>query len=149
NLEVSRRRANHQAAASRISGGHSKTNQVSVGEGILLGCATDGHASVRPRSDMLGGDRGTIVVVTHIVRLDVPVRLSRERAHYIRQCIIRQPGCAVVVGLARPHLVTGNTRVTNGAAGAVARVIPRRQEGARGADRQVSLPLRTSSGISV
>ena len=29
-----------------VAGGHSKTHQLSIGEGILLGCAADGHAPV-------------------------------------------------------------------------------------------------------
>ena len=45
--ELSRRSAYH-AAASRVSGGHGKTNQIPVGKGILLGLAADGHAPVHP-----------------------------------------------------------------------------------------------------
>ncbi len=31
-----------------VGGGHGKTHQLPIGEGILLGCAVDGHAPVRP-----------------------------------------------------------------------------------------------------
>ena len=31
-----------------VGGGHGKTHQLSIGEGILLGCAVDGDAPVRP-----------------------------------------------------------------------------------------------------
>ena len=56
---------------------------------------------------------------------------------------------AVVVGLARPHPVTGRVRVTHRAVGAFAHVIPRRQESASRADRQVRLPLRTGRRVGV
>ena len=36
------------AVAGRSGGGHGKTHQLSIGEGILLGCAADGYAPVRP-----------------------------------------------------------------------------------------------------
>ena len=36
------------AVAGRSGGGHGKTHQLSIGEGILLGCAADGHAPVIP-----------------------------------------------------------------------------------------------------
>src|SRR5882757_10901736 len=60
-FEVSRLGVHH-AAASRVSGGDSKTNQIPVGKGILLRLAVDGYSPVRPRSDMLGGYRGAVVV---------------------------------------------------------------------------------------
>src|SRR4030095_11322007 len=64
---------------------------------------------------------------------------------------IRQPCRAIVVGLARKHLVARRGWVTIAAVsvGAHARVIPRSQKRPRRADRQVSLPLRTSRGIGV
>src|SRR5437870_1862842 len=98
---------------------------------------------------MLGDDRSAVIVVARIGPLDVEVGLRRQRTDYVRQRIISQPCQAVVVGLARPHPVTGNARVTISAVGALARVIPRRQEGAGRADRKVGLPLRTGGGISV
>ena len=50
----------------------------------------------------------------------------------------------------RDHiLVARNGRVTRGAAGALARVIPRGEESAGRANRKVRLPLRTGRGIGV
>src|ERR1700730_7981750 len=100
---------------------------------------------------MLGGDRSAVVVVACIGGLDVPVRLRWQRTDYVRERIVRQPRRAVVVGLARPHPVTRHGWVTISAvrAGGLARIIPRRQEGATRADRQVTLPLRTGRGIGV
>ena len=95
--EVSRRSADNQAAAGRISGGDSKTNQFSVGEGILLGLAANGHTPVRPRGDMLDGDRGTIVVIASVAEHDARVRLPWQWADYVRERIVRQPAQAVVV----------------------------------------------------
>src|SRR4029077_9243253 len=98
---------------------------------------------------MLSGDRSAIIVVARISALDVPVRLRWQRADYVRERIVRQPRRAIVVGLARKHLVARRGRVTIKAAGvgADARVIPRRQQGATRADRQVRLPLRTVRAI--
>ena len=45
--EVHRLGVDH-TVASRVSGGHGKTDELSVGEGILLGLAADGHAPVIP-----------------------------------------------------------------------------------------------------
>ena len=81
--------------------------------------------------------------------MDARVVLRRERTDHIRERVIRQPACAVVVGLAGLHLITGDGSITTRTAGAVARVIPHRQEGATRADRKVGLPLRTGSGIGV
>src|SRR6202043_953649 len=100
---------------------------------------------------MLGGDRSAIVVVARIGALDVPVRLLWQRADYVRQRIVRQPCRAIVIGLARKHLVARGGWATISAVGvaAHARVIPRRQQGAPRADRQVRHPLRTIRGIAV
>ena len=98
---------------------------------------------------MLGGYRGAIIVVARIGRLDAVIRLRRQRADNVRECIVRQPRRAVIGGFARPHPVTGNGRVAPGAASTLARVIPRRQEAAGRADREVRLPLRTDRGIGV
>src|ERR1051326_338186 len=43
-----RRLGVNDAVAGRVGSGHSETYQLSVGENILLGCATDGHAPVCP-----------------------------------------------------------------------------------------------------
>src|SRR5205823_3311253 len=74
-----------------------------------------------------------------------------QRAGHVRQRIVRQPTRAVVVGFARIHLVTRRGRVPILAVGvgAVPRVIPRRQESATRADRQVRLPVRTGRGVGV
>src|SRR4029077_14458784 len=100
---------------------------------------------------MLAGDRRAIVVVASIVGLDPRVRLFRQRADYVRQCIIRQPRRAVVVGFARKHLLArrGWATINTVAVGAHTRVIPRRKEGATRADRYVRHPLRTVRGIAV
>src|SRR6266853_6960888 len=61
-----RRLSVDDAVAGRIGGGHGKTYQLPVGEGVLLRSAADGHAPVGPRSDMLGEDRSAIVVIAHV-----------------------------------------------------------------------------------
>src|SRR5207245_1439761 len=73
------------------------------------------------------------------------------RTHYVRERIIRQPRRAIVVGLARKHLVARRGWATISAVGVGAhpRVIPRCKEGASRADRQVRLPLRTVRGIAI
>src|SRR2546428_344886 len=82
-------------------------------------------------------------VVPRIAIYDAGVRLTGEGGDYVREHIVRQPRHAVVVGLAPPHPVAGNGRVTLGAGRAFASVIPHREEGASRADRKVGLPLRT------
>src|SRR5206468_11256706 len=108
-----------------------------------------GHAPVHPGSDVLAWQRGGVVVVARISGYDVGVGLPRQRTDHIRKRIIRQPARAIVVRLARVHPVTGNGRVTLGAACAVARVVPSGHDSTAGADRNVRLPLRTGSSISV
>src|SRR5207244_9817289 len=46
--EVNRRSARNNAIAGRVRGGHGKTNQLSICEGILLRCAVDRYSPVRP-----------------------------------------------------------------------------------------------------
>src|SRR5438105_15609786 len=53
-----RRLSVDDAVAGRVGGGHGKTYQLPVGEGVLLGGAADGNASVVPCSHLLGKDRG-------------------------------------------------------------------------------------------
>ena len=98
---------------------------------------------------MLGGDRGAVVVVARIVRLRCRSGWPGSGLTTSENASCRQPGRAVVGGLARPHPVARNGRVTLAAAGALARVIPHGEEGATRADRKVGLPLRTGSGIGV
>src|SRR5438094_5196478 len=100
---------------------------------------------------MLSGYRRAVVVVTCVGRLDSRVRLRRKRTNYIRERVVRQPARAVIVGLARPHPVTGTGRVTILAVGVggLARVIPRCKKGASRADREVRLPLGTSTAVGV
>ena len=98
---------------------------------------------------MLGQQRGAVVVVSRVSRLDPRVRLRWQRSDDVREHVIWQPARAVVVGLARPHPVTRNGRVTSSAACALASVIPRRKERAGGAHRQVNLPLRPRGSIGV
>src|SRR5690242_15458348 len=68
-----RRLSVDDAVAGRVGSGHGKTYQLSISKRVLLGGATDGNASVIPRSDMLGQDRGAIVIVTRVARHDVGV----------------------------------------------------------------------------
>src|SRR5438552_13233405 len=49
-----RRLSVDDAIARRIAGGHSKTDQLSVGEGVLLRLTDDHVASVHPRRHMIG-----------------------------------------------------------------------------------------------
>src|SRR6185437_11489200 len=98
---------------------------------------------------MLAGYRRAVVVVTCIGRLDPRIRLRWQRSYHVREHVVRQPACAIVVGLARKHPVTRSVWIACNAVGALARVIPRRQEGAGWTDREVSLPLRTKRGIGV
>ncbi|PYK37736.1 MAG: hypothetical protein DME60_12100 [Verrucomicrobia bacterium] len=98
---------------------------------------------------MLDEHRRAVIVVARIGRLNARIGLRRQRTHYVRQCIVRQPTHAIVVGLARPHPVTRNRWATAGAARALPCVVPGGKEGARVTDRKVGLPLRTRRGISV
>src|ERR1700745_3597193 len=98
---------------------------------------------------MLRSYRRAVVVVACVGGLDSIVRLRRKRAGYVRKRVIRQPTCAVIVGLPRKHPVTRNSWVTIGAGRELAPVIPCRQQGATRAHRYVRLPLRTSRGIGV
>jgi hypothetical protein len=75
--------------------------------------------------------------------------LRWQRGNYVRERVIRQPRRAVIVGLARPHPVARDSWVTTRAAGALARIIPRRKESAGRTNRQIRLPLRTCRGIGV
>jgi len=47
--------------------------------------------------------RGGVIVVAHIRRYDTRFELRRQRADYVREGTVRQPGEAVVVGPARIH----------------------------------------------
>src|SRR5436190_1952508 len=98
---------------------------------------------------MFGGCCRAVVVIARVARYNRWVRLPRQRTHYVRKRIVRQPTHTIVVGLARPHPVTGDVRVTFRATRALARIVPRRQQSARRADRQVRHPLRTSRGIGI
>src|SRR5215510_7198798 len=98
---------------------------------------------------MIGGCRGSVVVVPNIARHDERVGLRRQWSDYVREHVVSQPGNTIIDGLAAPHSVTRNPRVPLDAAGALACVIPRREEGATRADRNVRLPLRTGSSIGV
>src|SRR6266446_7853357 len=98
---------------------------------------------------MLGGDCRAVVVITCVSRLDPWVRLFRQWGDYVREHVVRQPACAVIVGLPRPHPVTRSAWVACNAACALTGVIPCRQEGASRADRKVRLPLRTVTAVGV
>ena len=90
-----------------------------------------------------------VVVVAGVAKHDIRVLLPRQGTNYVRKHIVRQPALTIVVRLARPHPVTGSVRVTLCAGGALARVIPRRQQSAGRADRQVRLPLRAGTAVGV
>src|SRR5882757_1301819 len=98
---------------------------------------------------MLGKQCRAIVVVARVACDNVRVALSWKWCNHIAEIHIGKPGCAVIGGLASPHPVARNSRVTLGATGALARVIPHGENSATGTDRDVRLPLRTRSGICV
>src|SRR5207244_7277107 len=77
------------------------------------------------------------------------VGLRRQRCNDIAERHVGEPRNTIIGGLAPPHSVTRNSRVPFDAAGALACVIPRREEGATRADRKIGLPLRTGSSIGV
>src|SRR5205814_1531845 len=89
------------------------------------------------------------VTTGELLKWKVILALPRQRRDYVRERIVRQPSHTVVVGLARPHLVAGNGRVAGSAGSAFTRVIPRREEAAAWADREVRLPLWAGGGITV
>ena len=98
---------------------------------------------------MLGGDRRAVVVVASISTLNIKVRLSWERAANVRESVVRQPTRAIIVGLARVHLVTRRIRIT---IDTVRRNHARHTispGGCHRAHRKVSLPLWTGRGIGV
>ena len=92
---------------------------------------------------MLGEDSRAIVVIAYINAYDARVGLAAAGARNVRERIRRQPGYAIVVGLARAHLVAGGAGATAGN-WPLSRclVIPGREEGAPVANRKVRLPLR-------
>src|SRR5919109_2940448 len=100
---------------------------------------------------MLGQQRGAVVVVANVAPHDKRITLGWQRTDYVRERIVRQPGHAVVVGLARPHPVTrrGWVTILAVAVGALTCVIPCREQGAGWADRKVRLPLRPVRGVGV
>ena len=90
--------------------------------------AADGH---RPSTHAVRAwwDSRAIVVIACIDRLRCQDRVGAgSGADYVGERIRRQPGYAVIVGLARLHLVTGGAGVDGCATSTIARlVIPRRQ----------------------
>ena len=138
-----RRLGADDAVAGRSSGGHGKTHQVSIGVGILLRCAVDGVTPVHPRSDVLGEYRGAVVVVAHIGWLDARIALQRQRTGYIRGRFVSRPGHAVIGRLPGMHLIAKGGGTARLATGRCSRclVIPRGEEGASFADREVGHPL--------
>src|SRR5437773_979581 len=110
-----------------------------VEEGILLGLAVDWHPSVRPRREVVGGQCRTVVVVARIAVYDAGVGLAGQRGDYVAERHVGEPSCAVVGGLAPPHLVARNARVALLAVGTSACVIPHREESTTRADRDVRL----------
>ena len=120
------------------------THRVSIGVGILLGCAVDGVTPVHPRSDVLRKYRGAVVIVARVERLDTGIALQRQRTGYIRGRFVSQPGHAVIGRLPGMHLVTkiGGTGGLTAGRCPWCLVIPRGEEGASFADREVGHPLR-------
>jgi hypothetical protein len=103
---------------------HGKTYQLAVRKGVLLRRIVNGYPAVDPRSDMFGNYCRTVVVIACIGGVDPRIRLRRQRTYYVRQRIVNRPCRAIIGGLARPHSVARNLRVTARATGALPRVIP-------------------------
>src|SRR5262249_55473513 len=120
-----------------------RCHQLSVGEGILLGGAGDRNAPVHPGVQVLDEQRGAVIVVAHIGRLDAWVALQRQRASYIRERIVSQPRKTVVIGLARMHLVAGGTGAGRLTTGRYPRslVVQGGEKVACLTDRKIRLPL--------
>src|SRR5437667_8456860 len=101
---------------------------------------------------MLGGQRRGVVVVAHIRRYDARFGSRRQRADYVREGFVRQPGKAVVVGPARIHPVTRAVAASYASRcpSAITLVVPDRKEGTTRADRQIWHPLRLGRvGVTV
>src|SRR3954447_12670173 len=98
---------------------------------------------------MVAGDRRAVVVIAGILGDDTGVRLARKRAHNVRERLIRPPRGTVVGGLTRPHSVARGVFVALDAVSALARVIPGGDNAIVVGDREIGLPLRTSSRVSV
>ena len=75
--------------------------------------------------------------------------MRRQWTDYVRERIISQPGRAVVVRLAREHLVARSSSAGRVAISAGTRVVPHGEDGASRAYRQVGLPLGGGTGIGV
>ena len=99
---------------------------------------------------MLGEYRRAVVVVARVERLDTGIGLQRQRTGYIRGRFVSPPGRAVIGRLPGMHLITKGGGTGGLATGRCPRclVIPRGEESASFADREVGLPLRLG-GISV
>src|SRR4030095_8447214 len=100
-----------------------------VEEGILLGLAADGYPPVSPCCDVVIDQCRGIVVIAHITVHDPWVGLPGQRSDYVAKRHVGQPCSTVVGGLAPPHPITRNGRVTLLAAGALACIIPHRKQG--------------------
>ena len=98
---------------------------------------------------MLGQQRGAVIVIAGIRRLDAGIGLRWQRADYIGELHISQPCHPVIGGLARPHPVTGHSRISAGATGALAPVIPCSKDGAVLANGEIGLPLGARGRIGV
>src|ERR1051326_7982243 len=118
-------------------------SQLSIREGILLRSTIDDHAPVGPGSHVLAKYRRRVVVVAHINRYDAWIGLQRQRADYVRQRIVSQPGYTVVDGFTRMHLVARRAWTGGLATGCYSRsfVVPSGKECPPVADRKVRLPL--------
>ena len=84
------------------------------------------------------------------MRLDARIALQRQRTGYVRGRLVTQPGHAVIGRLPGMHLVAKIAGTGGLTAGRCPRglVIPRGEESATFADREVGHPLRLG-GISV
>src|SRR6267378_1913593 len=138
-----RRRTSCRSRRRGWTGRRCWTHRVSIGVGILLRLAVDRVASVHPRSDVLGEYRGAVVVVARVERLDARVALQRQRTDYIRGRFVSQPGHAVIGRLPGMHLVAkiAGTRGLTAGRCPWCLVIPRGEESASFADREVGHPL--------
>jgi hypothetical protein len=108
----------------------SPRGRFTIEESILLGLVVDGHSPIHPCREVLGDQCEAVVVVARVIANDVPVLYGCQGSYYVRKHIVRQPGRAIVSGLARPHSITRNVHVTLGAAGALPLVVPGGEEAA-------------------
>ena len=99
---------------------------------------------------MLGEYRRAVVIVARVERLDTGVALQRQWTDYIRGRFVSPPGRTVIGRLPGMHLITKGGGIARLATGRCSwcLVIPRAEESASFADREVGHPLRLG-GVGV